>query len=63
MNFFNRVTKLTEYITIQFFYIMFITGDYKYSSSLFIQYKFYISSRVSYVHACFHFSLWYIFMS
>ena len=25
MNFFNRVTKLTEYITIQFFYIMFIT--------------------------------------
>jgi len=25
MNFFDRVTKLTEYITIQFFYIMFIT--------------------------------------
>ena len=25
MNFFNRVTKLTEYITIKFFYIMFIT--------------------------------------
>ena len=25
MNFFNKVTKLTEYITIQFFYIMFIT--------------------------------------
>lgn len=25
MNFFNRVTQLTEYITIQFFYIMFIT--------------------------------------
>ena len=25
MNFFNRVTKLTEYIIIQFFYIMFIT--------------------------------------
>ena len=25
MNFFDRVTKLTEYVTIQFFYIMFIT--------------------------------------
>ena len=25
MNFFDRVTKLTEYITIRFFYIMFIT--------------------------------------
>ncbi len=25
MNFFDRVTKLTEYIAIQFFYIMFIT--------------------------------------
>ena len=25
MNFFDRVTKLTEYVTIRFFYIMFIT--------------------------------------
>ena len=25
MNFFNSVTRLTEYVTIQFFYIMFIT--------------------------------------
>lgn len=52
MNFFNRVTKLTEYITIQFFYIMFITVVI----NIFLRYLFninyiFLQELVMYMHA------------
>ena len=52
MNFFDRVTKLTEYITIQFFYIMFITVII----NIFLRYLFninfiFLQELVMYMHA------------
>ena len=52
MNFFNRVTRLTEYVTIRFFYIMFITVII----NIFLRYVFninyiFLQELVMYMHA------------
>ncbi len=52
MNFFNRVTRLTKYVTIQFFYIMFITVII----NIFLRYLFnvnyiFLQELVMYMHA------------
>ena len=39
-----------------------LNSDYKYFSSICIQYKLHISSRISYVYACFYISVWNIYM-
>ena len=52
MNFFNRATRLTEYVTIRFFYIMFITVII----NIFLRYVFninyiFLQELVMYMHA------------
>ncbi len=52
MNFFNRVTRLTKYVTIQFFYLMFITVII----NIFLRYLFnvnyiFLQELVMYMHA------------
>jgi TRAP-type mannitol/chloroaromatic compound transport system permease small subunit len=52
MNFFNSVSRLTEYVTIQFFYVMFITVII----NIFLRYLFninyiFLQELVMYMHA------------
>ena len=52
MNFFNSISRLTEYVTIQFFYIMFITVII----NIFLRYLFninyiFLQELVMYMHA------------